>query len=60
MLCSFFNSAAAVSHSVNSKEGGLYQSLCHYPRKPYGGTYMVFKSVCRDSSEIYHCLLLVS
>jgi hypothetical protein len=26
----------------------------------YGGTKLVLKPVCRDSSEIYHCLLLIS
>jgi hypothetical protein len=28
--------------------------------KPYGETLLVFELVCRDSSEIYHCLLLLS
>jgi hypothetical protein len=27
--------------------------LAVYPRKPYGATNLVFKSVLRDSSEIY-------
>jgi hypothetical protein len=29
-------------------------------RKPCGGTELVFKLVCSDSSEIYHRLLLIS
>ncbi len=29
-------------------------------RKPYGGTKLFFKPVCRDSSEFHHCLLLIS
>ncbi len=28
--------------------------------KPFGGKELVFKPVWRDSSEIYHCLLLIS
>jgi hypothetical protein len=64
MLCSFFNSAAAVSHGVNSKEGGLYQSLCHY-KVPILESLMeahilFLNQFVEIPSEIYHGLLLVS
>ncbi len=54
-----------MSNQLRLLTTAILELQCHVFRspqslKPYLGTWLVFKPVCRDSSEIDHCLLHIS